>query len=60
MFEDFLREHIKDLIECGFDNYKINENNIEDIACIINNKEEIWDVIDSAIYNELDKYKEED
>jgi hypothetical protein len=60
MFEDFLREHIKDLIECGFDNYKINESDIEYIVCIINNNEKIWDIIDSTIYNELDKYKEED
>ena len=56
MFEDFLREYIQDLIECSSDKYDITEENINDVACIINNNEYIWNIIDNAIYEEIDKY----
>ena len=56
MFEDFLREHIKDLIECSVDNYNIPEGKMEDIVCCLNNNENLWNIIDEAIYQEIDKY----
>jgi len=56
MFEDFLREYIQDLIECSSDKYDITEENINDVACIINNNEHLWNIIDNAIYEEIDKY----
>lgn len=59
MFEDFLRVHIQDLIECGTDEYDITESQINYIASIINDNDNLWNIIDEAIYQEIDKYIKE-
>lgn len=60
MFEDFLVEHIKDYIESTDTEYNINEEQIEDIASIVNDNEQIWEIIDMAIDMELEKYRNGD
>lgn len=60
MFEDFIRQHIDDLIECSSDEYDINEEMKEAIVQSVTYDEEIWDIIDSRIYRELDEYIVED
>lgn len=55
MFEDFLREHIQELIECSIDEYDIKEEDMDDIIYKVNN-EHLWDMIDSTIYEVIDKY----
>lgn len=57
MFEDFLKEYIKDLIECSFDKYYITDSELDKIAHSVNNNEYIWAVLDEAIYFEIEKYK---
>ena len=62
MFEEFLVEHIKDYIECNDEcrtRYDINIEQIEDIASIVSNNEQIWEIIDMAIDLELEKYERE-
>lgn len=57
MFNNFLKEYIKDLIDCG-DNkkYNINKKDIENIVKEVENSEFLWEIIDNSIYKELDKY----
>lgn len=59
MFEDFIREYVKDLIECSDMDYNITKEDIEDVVYNVSNNEEIWNIIDSYIYEELDR-KESD
>ncbi len=59
MFEDFIREYVKDLIECSDIDYNITKEDIEDVVYNVSNNEEIWNIIDSYIYGELDR-KESD
>lgn len=58
-FQKFLQEYIQDLIECSSDEYKITEEQKEDIAAIVEGNEYVWTVIDEAIFQELDKYRVE-
>lgn len=57
MFKDFLLAYIPDLIECSDNKYDVREDIIDDIADTIESNEYIWDIIDSAIYDELARYK---
>ena len=59
MFEEFLKEHIQNLIECSTDEYDITEEDIKDAASMIEANEHIWDVINEAIYQEIDKFRVE-
>ena len=59
MFRDFLREYIQDLIECSSDNYELTEGDKNDIAAVIEADEHIWEAIDCAIYDELEKFRVE-
>ena len=54
MFEDFLREYIKDLIDCSDIEYNLTSEDIEDVVCTISNNEELWNIIDGCIYFQLD------
>lgn len=49
MFEEFLKKYIKDLIDCGNREYNVTDENIDDIASMIENNEYIWEIIDTAI-----------
>ena len=60
MFEDFLRQHIQDLIECSTDEYKMTEKDIEEVACKLNNNDHLWWAIDRYILDELYRYIKED
>ena len=60
MFEDFLKAHIEDYIECSDMEYDINEEQIESIASEVNDNERIWEEIDCAIADALIKYAKED
>lgn len=59
MFEEFLKAYIQDLIECSSDTYNITESEKEIIADRVSRNEYVWNIIDEAIYNELDKYIKE-
>ncbi len=59
MFEDFLKAYIQDLIECSSDNYEITEDQKEIIASRVSRNEYVWNILDEAIYNELNKYIKE-
>jgi hypothetical protein len=59
MFEEFLKAYIQDLIECSSDNYEITEDQKEIIASRVSRNEYVWNILDEAIYNELDKYIKE-
>lgn len=58
MFKDFLKQYIKDLVEVDAGEYNIDEDDIDDIADVVESNEYVWSVIDEAIYQELDNYKE--
>ena len=60
MFEEFLTQYIKDLIDCGDSEYDINEDEIRDVMLDVEGNEYVWEVLDEAIYQELDKYRKED
>ena len=60
MFEDFLREHIQDLIECSTDEYEMTEKDIEEVACRLNNDDHLWCDIDSYIFDELYQFIKEE
>ena len=60
MFEDFLKAHIEDYIESSDMEYDINEDEIEEVASMVNDNERIWDEIDCAIADALMKYAKED
>lgn len=60
MFRSFLVQYVADLISCSNDTYNINENDMEDIIDSLENNENLWSIIDEAVYQEIDKYIEED
>ena len=59
LFQKFLQAYIQDLIECSSDNYKITEEQKEEIAAIVESNEYLWVEIDNAVFQELEKYKVE-
>lgn len=59
LFTNFLREYIKDLIDCSPDEYEMTEADINDIANLIASDEHLWDAIDWAIYDAIDGFRKE-
>lgn len=57
MFREFLLQYIQDLIECSSDAFCISQKDIQDVASNIENSERVWNYIDEAIYEEIDKYR---
>jgi hypothetical protein len=58
MFEEFLKTRVQELIEASTDEYDIEKKDIETIIDEINN-ENLWDMIDNAIFEVIDKYRME-
>lgn len=56
MFKEFLIKYIQNLIECSTDEYELTEADIDDAASMVEANEYIWDIINEAIYQEIDKY----
>ena len=62
MIEKFLREHIDFLIEDANENgkkYDIKEEDYKDIINDIINDEYLWEHINIAVLNKLEKYEED-
>ena len=57
MFRDFLREYIQDLIECSSDEYELTERDKDKIADVVKQDEHLWEAIDCAIYDELERFR---
>lgn len=59
LFEQFLKEYVKDLIECSPYEYDIQERDIQDIVNNVMEDEHLHDVLDGCIYNLLEYYEKE-
>lgn len=57
MFYDFLIKYIKDYIEDSINEYEITDNDIEDIAEDVSNNDYVWECLEEAIDQQLDKYR---
>jgi hypothetical protein len=60
MFDKFLRQYIQDLMDCDMHKYDINEDDMNEIIDNLENNDHIWQVIDQAVYQQLDKYEIEE
>ena len=60
LFTNFLREYIKDLIACSPYEYDMDNADINDVANIIANDDYLWEAIDSAIFDEIDRFRKEE
>ena len=59
LFDRFLTQYIKDLIECSDSEYEVTDKDIEDMVTNIEGNEYVWSILDEAVFNELGKYEKE-
>lgn len=60
MFMEFLKQYIKDYIECYNDKYELDDFDISKIAKRLNNNDEIWIFMDDCVKELLEEYKKEE
>jgi hypothetical protein len=58
LFDNFIKQYVDDLIECSDNEYKLTDEEKEEIIDNIRYNEAIWEILDNAIFNELEKYNE--
>ncbi len=60
LFDNFISQYIEDLIDCSDTEYNLTKEDKNEIMDNIRYNEHIWMELDIAIFNELDKYIEEE
>lgn len=60
MFMEFLKQYIKDYIECSNVKYELEDFDISKIAKKLNNNDEIWIFLDDCVKELLEEYKKEE
>ena len=60
LFRTFLRQYVKDMIDCLPGYYDIKEADIERVVDSIESDDYIWETIDSLIYDELEIFRKDD
>lgn len=58
LFDNFIKQYVDDLIECSDNEYKLTDKDKEEIIDNVRYNEAIWETLDNAIFNELEKYNE--
>ena len=59
LFDNFIKQYIKDYIECSDTEYDITEEDIKDIIDYISYDDRLWEVLDSIISIQLEDYIKE-
>lgn len=57
MFEKFLKQYVKDLIDCEYGNIGFTEDEIMEVVFALNNNEDLWQFMDTIAYNQIDKIR---
>ena len=58
LFDNFIKQYVEDLIDCTDTEYKLTDEDKEEIIDNVRYNEAIWEILDNAIFNELEKYNE--
>lgn len=58
LFDNFIKQYVDDLIDCSDNEYKLTDKDKEEIIDNVRYNEAIWEILDNAIFNELEKYNE--
>lgn len=59
LFDKFIKQYVEDLIECSDKEYDLTEEDKKEIVDSIKYNETFWEILDNAIFNELDEYDKE-
>ena len=59
LFDKFIKQYIEDLIECSDNEYDLTEKDKKDIMVKVCDNDRVWELLDSIIFDYLEKYVKE-